>query len=173
MTLLRPLQLTCSGAFYVYRRDGKDVTVAEAYEIMHPFGRIAKAESLHHQIQGFLGLKSKAILINFAFYDPHRDMKSALAGDDVYVVESLNQAHVKDATNWKMQGDNRRADYNFIRRYEVDRRTIWIGNLPLHTTEDQIYALVAECGPTEKVVVKRQNAESEELHTQSAQSWSS
>lgn len=55
----------------------------------------------------------------------------------------------------------------YLSRYETDRRSIFVGNLPLGTTEDQIKELFASYGKVEEIILRESASKFERKFTSS------
>lgn len=59
--------------FVIYNQDGEYLSLDEARSRLSSFGQISRAEPLHSQVLQVLGI-SNGVLVEFATFDPHRDV---------------------------------------------------------------------------------------------------
>ncbi|KAK1580348.1 RNA recognition domain-containing protein [Colletotrichum navitas] len=133
--------------YIIYRRDGTEITMEEANELMRPFGTIETFRVLDHQIRDQLQLPV-TIRVQFEVFDPSQQVLRAFRLNKTYKVEPFD---FKKA----MQARARNADRAFLDSYDRDRRSIFIGDLPLNFSENDIRILMEEIGGVVSVQTKR------------------
>ncbi|KAK1995335.1 RNA recognition domain-containing protein [Colletotrichum falcatum] len=133
--------------YIIFRRDGTEITMEEANELMRPFGTIETFRVLDPQIREQLQLPV-TIRVQFEVFDPSQQVLRAFRLNKTYKVEPFD---FKKA----MQARARNADRAFIDSYDRDRRSIFIGDLPLSFTENDIRILMEEIGGVVSVQTKR------------------
>ncbi|GKT46050.1 meiotic activator RIM4 [Colletotrichum spaethianum] len=133
--------------YIIYRRDGTDITMEEANELMRPFGPIETFRVLDPQIRDQLELPV-TIRVQFEVFDPSQQVLRAFRLNKTYKVEPFD---FKKA----MQARARNADRAFLDYYDRDRRSIFIGDLPLNFTENDIRILMEDIGGVVSVQTKR------------------
>ncbi|KAK2007005.1 RNA recognition domain-containing protein [Colletotrichum eremochloae] len=133
--------------YIIFRRDGTEITMEEANELMRPFGTIETFRVLDPQIREQLQLPV-TIKVQFEVFDPSQQVLRAFRLNKTYKVEPFD---FKKA----MQARARNADRAFIDSYDRDRRSIFIGNLPLNLSENDIRILMEEIGGVVSVQTKR------------------
>ncbi|KAL2161181.1 hypothetical protein VTH06DRAFT_8400 [Thermothelomyces fergusii] len=124
--------------FVIYSRRGEDITPDIAREILEPYGELSKCEMLSVQMQEAMSLPS-AVLVEFAKFDPKRDLNMAIRQHEGYRIDAFD---VKKK-NLISRGD---ADEEFLRKYDVDRRSVFIGNLPVDTQKEELVDLFSDVG---------------------------
>ncbi|KAL2180757.1 uncharacterized protein P884DRAFT_191098 [Thermothelomyces heterothallicus CBS 202.75] len=124
--------------FVIYSRRGEEVTPDIAREILEPYGELSKCEMLSVQMQEAMSLPS-AVLVEFAKFDPKRDLNMAVRQHDGYRIDAFD---VKKR-NLISRGD---ADEEFLRKYDVDRRSVFVGNLPVNTQKEELVSLFSNVG---------------------------
>ncbi|KAK4247833.1 hypothetical protein C7999DRAFT_14172 [Corynascus novoguineensis] len=141
MILGRPCRtemVKANRTFVVYSRRGEEVTPDIAREILEPYGELSKCELLSVQMQEAMSLPT-AVLVEFAKFDPKRDLNMAVRQHDGYRIDAFD---VKKR-NLISRSD---ADEEFLRKYDVDRRSIFVGNLPVNTQKEEIVNLFSNVG---------------------------
>ncbi|KZL81077.1 rna recognition domain-containing protein [Colletotrichum incanum] len=133
--------------YIIYRRDGTDITMEEANELMRPFGPIETFRVLDPQIRDQLQLPV-TIRVQFEVFDPSQQVLRAFRLNKTYKVEPFD---FKKA----MQARARNSDRAFLDYYDRDRRSIFIGDLPLNFTENDIRMLMEDIGGVVSVQTKR------------------
>ncbi|KAK4125073.1 hypothetical protein N657DRAFT_679861 [Parathielavia appendiculata] len=124
--------------FVIYSRRGEDITTAIAREILEPYGELSKCEMLSAQMQEAMDLPP-AVLVEFAKFDPKRDLNSAVRQHDGYRIDAFD---VKKRSPISKTD----ADEDFLRRYDMDRRSVYVGGLPVETTRQEVLELFSAVG---------------------------
>ncbi|KAK1983389.1 RNA recognition domain-containing protein [Colletotrichum cereale] len=133
--------------YIVFRRDGTEITMEEANELMRPFGTIETFRVLDPHIRAQLQLPV-TIRVQFEVFDPSQQVLRAFRLNKTYKVEPFD---FKKA----MQARARYADRAFLDSYDRDRRSIFIGDLPLNFGENDIRILMEDIGGVVSVQTKR------------------
>ncbi|KAK3904998.1 hypothetical protein C8A05DRAFT_13160 [Staphylotrichum tortipilum] len=153
MILGRPCRtemVKANRTFVIYSRHGDEITVDIAREILEPYGELSKCEMMNFQMQQAMGLPT-AVLVEFAKFDPKRDLNSALRQHGDYHIDAceVKKRNLVSRTD---------ADEEFLHKYDVDRRSVFVGNLPLDTTKEELMDLFAPmCDVVDANVVARPN----------------
>ncbi|KAI8632654.1 hypothetical protein F5Y19DRAFT_471825 [Xylariaceae sp. FL1651] len=108
-------------SFVMYSIEGHQVDVAEARKHVWQYGPIEKIEPLQEHAARIMEV-SGAVFIEFEQFDPGRDIIAAYRHHEQYRIIAYD---LKKTT----QPRTVRKD-NYLQRYEVDRRSIYVGNLP-------------------------------------------
>ncbi|KXX82619.1 Multicopy suppressor of sporulation protein msa1 [Madurella mycetomatis] len=126
---------------------GEEIDVREAREILEPYGELTKCEMLSARECEELKIP-KAVLVEFATFDPKRDINSAARGKDKYNIDAFDTLK-KSRSN---------SDEEFLRKYDVDRRSVFVGGLPYDMEKDEMIAYFSEVGEVVNVdLIKRTN----------------
>ncbi|KAI5867724.1 hypothetical protein GGS23DRAFT_612884 [Durotheca rogersii] len=138
-------------SFVIYDIVGHGVDVEDARTRMSTYGPLSKCEELHPQLQQALGTPG-GILFEFASFDPNRDVITAYKYHPQYRVVAYD---LKKSAQPKPD-----ADEIWLQRYEVDRRSVFIGNLPIDVPdiEDILKDVASGVGDVEKVHVIQKDA---------------
>ncbi|KAI1370722.1 hypothetical protein F4677DRAFT_457660 [Hypoxylon crocopeplum] len=139
-------------SFIMYNVHGRDIDINDAESQMSDFGPISRCEILHPQIQEAMGVRG-GVLVEYDNFDPARDVIAAYRRHPSYRVvaydlkKPVSSAHVDPDMAW-------------LRRYEVDRRSIFVGHLPADAPnpEELLTELASEVGEVAKVQVVRKDA---------------
>ncbi|KAL8366895.1 hypothetical protein RB595_003214 [Gaeumannomyces hyphopodioides] len=135
-------------AFFIYRRRGGPITVEEAKLILEQYGALVSAE-YSTSLQKELDVDA-VVVVEFSTFDLTRDLQSAFRNNDTYRVDAFDSR----------KGLPRRtdADEAFLNQYDIDRRSIFVGNLPVHIEEDTVTELFSTVGKVNKVqLIKKTN----------------
>ncbi|GAB1312151.1 Multicopy suppressor of sporulation protein msa1 [Madurella fahalii] len=125
----------------------EEIDIREAREILEPYGELSKCEELSARECEELKVP-KALLVEFATFDPKRDINSAVREKDKYNIEAFD-------TRKKSRSD---SDEEFLRKYDVDRRSVFVGGLPYDMEKDEMIAFFSEVGEVANVdLIKRIN----------------
>ncbi|KAK4040718.1 hypothetical protein C8A01DRAFT_15439 [Parachaetomium inaequale] len=141
MILGRPCRtemVKANRTFIIYSRRGEEITTDIAREILEPYGELNKCEVLSAQMQEAMNLPT-AVLVEFAKFDPKRDLNSAVRQQDGYRIDAFD---VKKR-NFISRTD---ADEEFLRKYDVDRRSVFVGGLPLDTQRQEVVDIFSRIG---------------------------
>ncbi|KAK3365425.1 hypothetical protein B0H63DRAFT_516351 [Podospora didyma] len=128
-------------AFLVYKIRGLSISVEEALAIFEPFGVLSKCEFLPGNVQEAMG-KPTAVLVEFAAFDPFRDLSSIIRQNSEYRIEPFG----KKKTSPRVV-----TDAKFLNQYDIDRRSIYVTGIPIDVTEDEIADFFAEAGEVKNV----------------------
>ncbi|KAL8302035.1 hypothetical protein RB593_000689 [Gaeumannomyces tritici] len=152
MILGRPCRtemVKANRAFFIYRHRGGPITLEEAKSVLEPYGALVRAD-YSPSLQKELGVDA-AVIVEFSTFDLTRDLHSAFRNNDIYCVDAFDSR----------RGLPRRtdADEAFLNQYDIDRRSIFVGNLPVHIEEDAVMELCSIIGKVNKVqLIKKTNS---------------
>ncbi|TDZ48452.1 Meiotic activator RIM4 [Colletotrichum trifolii] len=149
MILGRPCRtetVRANRTYIIYRYDDKDMTVEEANELLTPFGELETARFLDPKIQGEMRLPV-TVKVQFKVFDQTQQVLRAFRLNKTYKVEGYD---FKKA----MQARARNPDRVFIDNYDRDRRSVFMGDLPVNFTEGNIRALMEDVGDVVSVQTK-------------------
>ncbi|KAI0118191.1 hypothetical protein GGR51DRAFT_554684 [Nemania sp. FL0031] len=140
--------------YVMFSREGHQVDLDDARSHLLQFGEISRLEPLHEDAARTMKLPGAAF-VEYTHFDPGRDIISAYRYHEEYGVVAYDLKKANPAQN------NHYA--NYLARYEVDRRSIYVGNLP-HNVEniDEILRHAAsQAGSVEKVQIIRKEPRNE------------
>ncbi|KAJ6786454.1 hypothetical protein PWT90_03339 [Aphanocladium album] len=140
-TSLGVVILITVASFVVYKHSGDFISVDEAVELLSTIGEVAKAEQLDIETQQAMRLPP-AIVANYKMYDPKRDAPASFRGHRRYKVIPYDS---KVAANGR-PGQASPDKEHFLNQYDRDRRSVYMGNLPMNMTEETLTNLVSACG---------------------------
>ncbi|KAK2734135.1 RNA recognition domain-containing protein [Colletotrichum kahawae] len=150
MILGRPCRtetVRANRTYIIYRRNRTAITVEEANELLTPFGDLETARFLDDEIQQQMRLPV-TIRVQFKEFDSTQQVLKAFRLNRVYHVEAYD---FKKA----MQARSRNPERMWLDTYDRDRRSVFIGDLPLDFTESDIRILMEDVGSVVSVQVKR------------------
>ncbi|KAI1763723.1 hypothetical protein GGR53DRAFT_531260 [Hypoxylon sp. FL1150] len=137
--------------FVMYAVDEAELSTTVVRELMSPYGALAKCETLHPQIQEAMGVRG-GVLIEFTRFDASRDVVGAYRHDSQFRVVPYDL---------KKQNKKPRVDPDeaWLQKYETDRRSIFIGNLPVEADdlEEKVAAITRVIGKTERIQIVRKD----------------
>ncbi|KAJ4386642.1 hypothetical protein N0V93_009540 [Gnomoniopsis smithogilvyi] len=129
--------------FIIQKKSGTPITIEEAERVLLAFGKLSKCELLHPQLRDTLGY-SPTILVEFSMFDATRDLHTAFRNDPVYSVTAFdlkkNCAAIRSS-----------SDEAFLVNCERDRRSIFVGDLPPTTEQDDLEGLFGAAGEILKI----------------------
>ena len=64
------------GMFFIERLDGASVTLAEAKEVVNPYGELDMCKEMPFADRQRLGFENEGVMINFVFYDEGQNAKN-------------------------------------------------------------------------------------------------
>ncbi|RWA04462.1 hypothetical protein EKO27_g10642 [Xylaria grammica] len=141
-------------SYVMFSREGHQVNVAEARSHLLQFGDIKKLEALHEEAVRAMKLPG-AVFVEYMHFDPGRDIISAYRYHEEYgvVAYDLKKANPSQTNHYA----------NYLARYEVDRRSIYVGNLPhnVENIEEVLRHAASKAGTVEKVQIIRKEPRNE------------
>ncbi|KAH6630155.1 hypothetical protein B0J18DRAFT_463040 [Chaetomium sp. MPI-SDFR-AT-0129] len=123
-------------AFVMYSRRGDQINPTIAREILEPYGQLSKCEMLSVQMQEAMSLPT-AVFVEFTRFEPKRDLNYALRRHGDYRIDAF------DTKKNTSRGD---PHEEFLDKYDLDRRSVFVGNLPLNVTEAEIREFFGHAG---------------------------
>ncbi|KAI0440272.1 hypothetical protein F4803DRAFT_577927 [Xylaria telfairii] len=140
--------------YVMFNREGHQVNVAEARNHLVQFGEITRLEPLHEEALRAMKLPG-AVFVEYTHFDPGRDIISAYRYHEEYgvVAYDLKKANTSQTNHYT----------NYLARYEIDRRSIYVGNLPhnVENIEEILRHAASKAGTVEKVQVIRKEPRNE------------
>ncbi|KAI8957713.1 hypothetical protein F5Y11DRAFT_352252 [Daldinia sp. FL1419] len=139
-------------SFVIFNILGDDVTLDEAQVHLRGFGPLSKCEALHPQIQEAMRIKG-GVLVEFTNFDPSRDVIAAYRHHHLYRVVAYDLKR-------SVQTPKIDPDEAWLQRYEIDRRSIYVGGLPVDDfdVEELLTQMAGEVGEVRKVQVIQKDA---------------
>ncbi|KAJ8125176.1 hypothetical protein O1611_g8465 [Lasiodiplodia mahajangana] len=134
--------------YVMFSREGHQVDLDDARSHLLQFGEISRLEPLHEEAVRTMKLPGAAF-VEYTHFDPGRDIISAYRYHEEYGVVAYDLKKANPSQN------NHYA--NYLARYEVDRRSIYVGNLPhnVENIEDILRHAASQAGNVEKVQIIR------------------
>ncbi|KAI0403058.1 hypothetical protein F4802DRAFT_608259 [Xylaria palmicola] len=140
--------------YVMFNREGHQVNAVEARSHLLQFGEIAKLEPLHEEAVRAMKLPG-AVFVEYTHFDPGRDIISAYRYHEEYgvVAYDLKKASSSQPNHYA----------NYLARYEIDRRSIYVGNLPhnVENIEEILRHAASKAGMVEKVQIIRKEPRNE------------
>ncbi|CAJ2503918.1 Uu.00g113120.m01.CDS01 [Anthostomella pinea] len=144
----RTEKVKANRAFVVFSVAGLDVDVEQAQYELVQFGAIAKCQRLEEEYAVAMNLHG-AVMVEFEKFDPGRDIVAHYRNNPywrviAYDIKKVNKPPVDAAEQ-------------YLKRYEVDRRSIYIGGLPSDVTnlDEIIEAAAGQYGEVKSLQVIR------------------
>ncbi|KAK7946519.1 RNA recognition motif domain-containing protein [Apiospora aurea] len=126
----------------------------EAREVLEKHGAIGRLEEVSRDDADSHGIH-QGILVEFKNYDPDRDIQATFRRHAIYRVvahDPQRSRHAEPITD---------SEQTYRRRYEVDQRSIFVGNLPdIDGLEREVRLLAGEIGNVVSVQVIRKEGRS-------------
>ncbi|XWW94236.1 hypothetical protein V2A60_002179 [Cordyceps javanica] len=135
--------------FIVYKHSGDIVSVDEATSLLSSLGEIAEADELDAAMQHSMRLPP-TIVVRYKMYDPRRDVPLAFRGHRKFKVIPFDPRPVTEPKSDAQGSPNKEQ---FLHQYDRDRRSIYMGNLPMNMNEETLTNLVGACGEVIAVVL--------------------
>ncbi|KAI0020649.1 hypothetical protein F4780DRAFT_779330 [Xylariomycetidae sp. FL0641] len=132
--------------YIVFNKHGFGVTIEEAKGQLHRFGAIRQIVKLDDEMAEKLGAHG-GVIVEFETFDPNRDVVSAYRHHTEYSVMAFDLKKIN-----RQRAD---PDREFLTKYEIDRRSVFVGGLPqgIYHLEDILRAAAAQIGEVERVHV--------------------
>ncbi|KAF7913933.1 uncharacterized protein EAF01_000339 [Botrytis porri] len=140
--------------FFIERKYGPVVTPSEARDLLQRFGKIELCYTASHVERTALNL-NEGVIVQFEMYDEGQDAQSAFRNHELYKLQPI--AGLAAPAQQSPPAAEVDATKAYLARYDVDRRSIFVGNLPLGTSEQQIRGLFEHYGDIQDISL-RENA---------------
>lgn len=154
-----------SGLFYFERQYGPAITPREAMSLLSPFGKIDSVHRANASDRAAYNL-NEGVVVQFAMYDEGQaalqvrdsllhhgnptDHFQAFRNHDVYKMQSMaNMASPSRNTK------SNPAYRDYLNTYDIERRSVFVGNLPADTVEADLEQHFANCGNIIRVTIHR------------------
>ncbi|KAF6840644.1 RNA recognition domain-containing protein [Colletotrichum plurivorum] len=150
MILGRPCRtetVRANRTYIIYRRNRSAISMEEANELLAPFGELETIRFLDQEIQDQMRLPV-TVRVQFRLFDPTQQVLRAFRLNKTYKVEAYD---FKKAMQVRARNPERQTQ-DFLER---DRRSIFMGDLPLDFTEEDIRTLMEDVGGVVSVQLKR------------------
>ncbi|KAF4512735.1 hypothetical protein G6O67_000080 [Ophiocordyceps sinensis] len=145
MILERPCRTEMARAhssFIVYKFSGQRIRLHEARDLLRRLGQISKAEYLNEGLRAVARLP-QTVVVTFKMYDPRRDPPKIFAYDQTYCVRVFDPKALAAQESSPVATPR---EGTFLRQYDRDRRSAYVGNLPPSMTKDVLRSLASSCG---------------------------
>ncbi|PNY22679.1 Meiotic activator RIM4 [Tolypocladium capitatum] len=129
-------------SFIVYKLSGQRIRLSEARDLLRRLGEVSKTEYLNEGLRVIARLPP-AVIATYKMYDPRRDPPRTFANDPTFCVK------VYDPKALSGHGSACNANPHeggFLKQYDRDRRSAYLGNLPPSMTKDVLKSLASSCG---------------------------
>ncbi|KAI1870840.1 uncharacterized protein JN550_004986 [Neoarthrinium moseri] len=110
--------------YILHRANGDHLYVEEARDAMEAagFGSLERCEPLPQEVRDAMGM-SDSVLVELKKFDPSKELQSAFRHHPLYRISPYDPKKLTSATKPN-------PDEVWLQRYEIDRRSIFIGDLP-------------------------------------------
>ncbi|PHH74357.1 hypothetical protein CDD80_3118 [Ophiocordyceps camponoti-rufipedis] len=129
-------------SFLVFKVSGQRIRLYEARDLLRRLGEISKTEYLNDALRALAQLP-QAVVVTYKMYDAKRDPVKAFELDPVYRVQVYDPKALA-AQETLQVGAPREG--SFLKKYDKDRRSAYVGNLPPTMTRDVLKSLATSCG---------------------------
>ncbi|TWU74660.1 hypothetical protein ED733_003574 [Metarhizium rileyi] len=129
-------------SFLVSKRSGMSTTIAEATTLLSQLGEVAKAEFVDEGLQRSVGVPPP-VLVTYKMYDSRREPVRYFAQNQTFIVLANNPRRYNEVVPSASKWDGGDA---LMQRYDKDRRSAYVGNLPSDMTENTLRALASASG---------------------------
>ncbi|PHH82018.1 hypothetical protein CDD82_7274 [Ophiocordyceps australis] len=124
-------------SFIVYKTSGQRIRLSEARDLLHRLGDVAKVEYLHE------GLRVSASLPQTVVVTYKIQFGQVFANDPNFCVKVYDPKSLSAPENLTV---TKPQEGSFLRQYDRDRRSAYVGNLPPGMTKDLLCSLASSCG---------------------------
>ncbi|KAL2065440.1 hypothetical protein VTL71DRAFT_3110 [Oculimacula yallundae] len=138
--------------FFFERKYGGDVTASEVQHLLRPYGRISFCRMATDVERSAFDLNG-GVLVQFAMYDEGQAAHQAFRNHSEYKMQCM--------ANIGSKGPGHKSDpanRSYLDTYEVDKRSVFVGNLPTDVTEDDLKDLFHQCGDILRVTVHKNDS---------------
>nr|CAE76375.1 hypothetical protein [Neurospora crassa] len=152
MILGRPCRtemVKANRTYAINRRDHRDITVHQAMRVLEAYGELNKCYVLPAELQQELGLPP-TVVAGFTVFDPTRDMGLVAKENPDYRIVPYDE-------DKKSITPPRDPNKEFLRQYDVDRRTLYIAHMPRDVEETELEDLFSQAGTINKCTIVRKD----------------
>lgn len=173
-----------SGLFFVERKFGPVCTPNEVRTLLQSYGNIEFCYTASLVERTALNL-GEGVIVQFKLYDDGQNAQSVSSSIQSFVFQADASKTFRNHDVWKLVAiagmhspvrgsfnhsirtspsatDSARA---YLSRYETDRRSVFVGNLPVGATEDEIRKLFAAYGEIEEIIIRDSTSKFERKYT--------
>nr|CDN29963.1 Putative protein of unknown function [Podospora anserina]CDP24435.1 Putative protein of unknown function [Podospora anserina S mat+] len=165
------------GSFIIYKRDCSEILIDEARKIMETFGTVSSIEVVDDDTCERMDLPS-SVLVEYSSFNSKKTFSmvglffDCPSGILLYLLTTTHKAVALFPDYYIDMFDVRKRaaksnidrDTEFLRQYDLDRRSIYVGGLPLDATEEEMFEIFSDVGEVIKVnMVQRHNQEGESI----------
>ncbi|XMA14794.1 hypothetical protein WAI453_007585 [Rhynchosporium graminicola] len=126
--------------FFFERKYGEDITPSEVMNLLRPFGRISFCRRITDLERACYDING-GVLVQFEMYDEGQAAQQAFRNHSEYKMQCMANM------NSRSPAKSNPADRTYLDTYEVDKRSIFIGNLSTDVTEDELREIFSPFGP--------------------------
>ncbi|KJZ79317.1 hypothetical protein HIM_01468 [Hirsutella minnesotensis 3608] len=152
MILDRPCRTEMARAhssFIVYKPSGQRIRLHEARDLLRRLGQVSKTEYLSEGLRAVARLP-QTVIVTYKMYDPRRDPPKFFQNDQTYCVEVYDPKTLGSQESAPIVNPR---EGSFLKQYDKDRRSAYVGNLPPSMTKDVLKSLASSCGEVLEVQV--------------------
>ncbi|KAG6140987.1 hypothetical protein E4U12_005463 [Claviceps purpurea] len=132
-------------SFIVFKRSGEPTSLAEATDLLGQLGQVAKAEFVQENIQASLHIP-RAVLVTYKMYDNRRDPVKYFAQNQNFFVAANDPKRIPDVNGVTLFRPAWDGGRGLMEQYDKDRRSAFIGNLPIGMTEEVLHSIASSYG---------------------------
>ncbi|KAG5998259.1 hypothetical protein E4U43_002462 [Claviceps pusilla] len=132
-------------SFIVFKKSGDPTSLSEATDLLSQLGEVAKAEFLHEDIQASLHIP-RAVLVTYKMYDNRRDPVKYFAQSQNFLVIANDPKRIPDINAVALFRPKWDGGRELMEQYDKDRRSAFVGNLPLSMSEELLRDIASSCG---------------------------
>ncbi|KAK4200273.1 hypothetical protein QBC40DRAFT_174275, partial [Triangularia verruculosa] len=154
-----------AGSFIIYKRDASEILIDEARTIMETFGTVGSIEVVSEATCEHMDLPS-AVLVEFSGFSQEQALNKV--GSFIsfnHLAAALFPEYVIDMFDSRKRSLNpvdRNAE--FLRQYHIDRKSIYVGDIPLDATENEMFELFSDIGEVIKVNLVQRHTQDGKLN---------
>ncbi|KAJ4399364.1 hypothetical protein N0V85_006042 [Neurospora sp. IMI 360204] len=155
MILGRPCRtemVKANRTYAINRRDHRDMTIDQATRVLAAHGELSKCYLLPAEHQQELSLPP-TVIAEFTVFDPTRDMGMVSKENPDYRIVPYDEQK-------RSITPPRDPNKEFLRQYDVDRRTLYVAHLPRDIEETELEDLFSQAGTIIKCTVVRKDVPS-------------
>ncbi|GAB0140955.1 hypothetical protein EsHS_00001563 [Epichloe bromicola] len=131
-------------SFIVFKKSGDPTSLAEATDLLGQLGEVAKAEFLQEDVQTSLNIP-RAALVTYKMYDNRRDPVKYFAQNQNFLVLANDPKRIPDVNAVTFCRPSWDGGRELMEQYDKDRRSAFVGNLPLSMTEGLLQTIANSC----------------------------
>ncbi|KAF8849702.1 hypothetical protein BDZ45DRAFT_718148 [Acephala macrosclerotiorum] len=140
--------------FFFERKYGPAVTPGEVNELLRVFGRINYCR-LATDVERATHNLGEGVVVHFEMYDEGQLAHQAYRNHDEYKMQSLANMGTTSPSRGRVSDREDPVGRHYLEEYDIERRSIYVGNLPTDAENEELKGLFFQFGNIIKVTLHK------------------